>query len=83
MGPERVRITVDGNSVEVPRGLSVAAALVSHGTYRFHDSITGTPRGPLCAMGTCFECVVTVNGRPLVRGCLLECIDGMVVRTHD
>jgi D-hydroxyproline dehydrogenase subunit gamma len=81
MGPDRVRITLDGSVVEVPRGTSLAAAILANGVTRFHDSVTGGPRGPLCAMGICFECVITVNGRPRVRGCLLECVDGMEVRT--
>jgi D-hydroxyproline dehydrogenase subunit gamma len=82
MGSDRVRITVDGTVVEVPRGVSLAAALLASGRSRFRDSISGEPRGPLCAMGICFECVVTVNGRPQVRSCLLDCVDGMEVGTN-
>ncbi len=82
MGPDPVRIRVDGASVEVPRGTSVAAALLSSGVTRFRLSVGGEPRSPLCAMGVCFECVVTVDGRPRVRSCLVECAEGMEVTTH-
>ncbi|MFZ0829961.1 MAG: (2Fe-2S)-binding protein [Thermoplasmata archaeon] len=82
MEADRVRIFVDGTPVDVPRGTTVAAALLRLGTVRFRESISGEPRGPLCAMGICFECVVTVNRRPAVRSCLLECAEGMEVDTH-
>ena len=55
---------VDGRSVRVaaagprwpPR--SSASAFRPSAT-----SVTGEPRGPLCAMGVCFECRVTIDGR--------------------
>jgi len=83
MGPDRIRVTIDGTPVNVPPGTSVAAATLSAGVTRFRDAVTGGPRGPLCGMGICFECLVTVNGRRGVRSCLLECAEGMEVQTHD
>jgi len=83
MRSERVRLTLDGAPLVVPKGTSVAAAILSTGIGRFRDSVGGEPRGPLCAMGTCFECTVTVDGRPYVRSCLVECVDGMEVATHE
>lgn len=83
MESERVRLTIDANTVVVPRGTSVAAAILSAGISRFRSSLRGDPRGPLCGMGTCFECLVTVNGLPRVRSCLLECVDSMEVDTHE
>ena len=38
-----------------------------------------TARGPLCAMGTCFECRVRVDGVPHVRACLTPVREGMRV----
>jgi len=32
-------------------------------------------------MGICFECRVTVDGRPHVRSCQVVCRPGMEVRT--
>ncbi|MGA8275009.1 MAG: (2Fe-2S)-binding protein [Thermoplasmata archaeon] len=83
MGAKLVQVTIDGAPVVVPRGTSVAAALLSTGLSRFRDSVSGTPRGPLCGMGTCFECVVTVDGQAWVRSCLVECVDGLEVETHE
>jgi sarcosine oxidase subunit alpha len=43
----------------------------------------GEPRIPLCNMGTCFECGVTVDGVPLTRSCLTTVRDGMRVETSE
>ena len=64
---ETVDIRVDGRPVAVPRGATVAAALLSLGHASFRTSVSGEPRGPLCAMGSCFECRVTIGGAPHQR----------------
>jgi|HubBroStandDraft_1064217.scaffolds.fasta_scaffold1821725_2 aerobic-type carbon monoxide dehydrogenase small subunit (CoxS/CutS family) len=82
MGREPVRIFVNGSALSVPGGTTLAAALITSGRFDFHASVEGAPRGPVCGMGTCFECVVTVDGRQWVRSCLVECVDGLEVSTH-
>jgi predicted molibdopterin-dependent oxidoreductase YjgC len=79
--PDAVTLNVNGTSVEVPEGLTVAIALLRAGVTAFRVSVTGEPRGPLCAMGTCFECRVTIDGAPHRRACLTLCRDGMEVTT--
>jgi len=76
-------IRVDGRSVEVPRGATVAAALLNLGVVSFRTSVGGEPRGPLCGMGICFECRVSIDGRPLERSCTTLCRDGMEVATRE
>ena len=44
-------------------------------------SATGSVRGALCGMGTCYECRVTIDGVLNERSCLVECEAGMKVRT--
>ncbi len=78
---KRIRVTVDGTSVLVPAGTSVTAAVVRSGRAVFRRSVTGEPRGPVCGMGICYECRVTVNGRANQRSCLLPCEAGMEIRT--
>ena len=78
---DEVTLTVDGARVRVPRGAMVSAAVASAGRAAFRRSTTGEPRGALCGMGICFECRVTVDGRPHVRSCQTPCRDGMDVRT--
>jgi len=80
---DRVRITIDGAEVEVAEGISVAAAILDSGKSRFRDSVTGAPRGPVCGMGICFECRVSIDGIPHQRSCNVVCRDGMEVRTGD
>jgi len=80
--PQRaVAITVDGRPLAVPAGTTVAVALLNHGVARFRTAVGGEPRGPLCAMGTCFECRVTIDGTPHRRACLEVCAPGMAVET--
>jgi len=79
---ETVAMRVDGRSVSVPRGITVAAALIGLGVEAFRTSVAGEPRGPLCAMGVCFECRVAIDGMPHQRACLTLCRDGMDVVTR-
>lgn len=76
----RVRLSVDGHAVEVPSGASVAAA-VAEATMRFRRSVGGMARAPLCGMGVCFECRVTVDGVAHVRACMTPAEEGMQVAT--
>ena len=79
-----VRITIDGATVECAAGTSVAAAILNRGgpaAWHVRRSVAGSPRGPLCGMGICFECRATVDGRPHERTCQLVARDGMEVRT--
>src|SRR5688572_11937159 len=79
--PPELTIKVDGKEVKVAGGSSVAAALLNAGVASFHRSVSGELRGPLCGMGTCFECRATVDGHLHARTCLILCRDGMVVET--
>jgi D-hydroxyproline dehydrogenase subunit gamma len=74
-------VRVNGRVIEVPEGSMVSAAIAIAGETAFRRSVTGEPRGPLCGMGICFECRVTVDGRPHVRSCQVPCRSGMEVRT--
>lgn len=78
---ETIEITVDGSTFHVARGMSVAAALLRTGILSFRRSITQQARAPLCGMGICFECRVTIDGRAHVRSCMVSCSAGMNVLT--
>lgn len=79
---EVIRVLVDGQMVNVPEGANVAAA-VAQVTCRFRRSSSGAPRAPLCGMGVCFECRVTVDGDAQVLACLTLAREGMRVTTND
>jgi aerobic-type carbon monoxide dehydrogenase small subunit (CoxS/CutS family) len=79
---ETVRIVVDGQEHEVAAGSILASTLLELGVRRFRRSVKGEPRGPLCGMGVCQECRVTVDGRPQTRSCMIVCRDHMKVQTE-
>lgn len=79
---EQIVLHVDGEAVTVPRGMNLAALLVNRGDGVTRTSVGGEPRGPLCGMGICFECRVTLDGVTHVRACMEVCRDGMRVTTR-
>lgn len=81
--PDNVTIRIDGQPVTVPAGTVLATALAQAGRLRTRRSVSGQSRGPLCGMGVCFECRVTINDQPHRRSCQTLCEDGMEVRTDD
>lgn len=81
--PEAISIRLNGARVSVSPGTTVLAAILSSGISAIHRSVSAEPRGPLCAMGICFECRATVNQEKHVRTCQLLCAPEMDVRTDD
>ena len=79
--PDTVTVRVNGVSVTMATGSMVSAAILKTGVYAFRRSVCGEPRGPLCGMGICFECRVTIDGVRHCRSCQTLCRDGMDVRT--
>jgi len=78
---ESLTVYVNGRSVVVPVGSTAAVAvLLANATCRI--SVSGEPRGPLCGMGTCFECRVEVNGQGQRRSCQVLCEPNMDIKCH-
>jgi len=80
-GTQAITLTVNGTSLSVAAGTSVAAAILIAGS-ETRTSVTGQPRAPLCGMGICFECRATINGFAHRRSCQILCEQGMEVRTQ-
>ena len=80
---ETVTLAVNGVRIEMPAESTVSAAILKAGISVFRISVTGEPRGPLCGMGICFECRVTIDGQPHCRSCQTVCRNGMDVRTDE
>jgi hypothetical protein len=54
-----------------PRGSTIAGALLSNGERAWRTTRTGGQRrGLFCGIGTCFDCLVDLNGDKAVRACL-------------
>ena len=79
---EVIEVFVDGRSVRVAPGVSVAAAVLNAGK-ACRESVTGERRAALCGMGICFECRVEIDGVLHERSCMIEASEGMRVRTVD
>jgi len=80
MRPE-VEIKINGRARRVPADTSLAVALIETGVDSFRRSVTGEPRQPLCGMGVCFECRITIDGVPHQRSCQIPVRAGMEVET--
>ena len=76
-----VAFVVDGEPRRAVAGSSVAAALLNAGIWRVRDAVDGAPRAPLCGMGICYECRVTIDGEAHRRACLVPVAEGMIIRT--
>lgn len=81
---ETVTLIFDGKSLEVPAGISVAAALLLGGVdHTRRNAASGDPRAPYCMMGVCFECLMEIDGQPSTQACLVAVRDGMQVNSQD
>ena len=78
--PSAFTVHVNGASVAVPAGATVAVAMAIAGQPS-RISVSGEPRSPLCGMGICFECRAVVNGIPHSRTCQILCQPNMEVST--
>jgi len=81
MTGRRIDIVVNGKPTSVQAGATVAAALLNGGVYRLRESVVGEARGPVCGMGICYECRVTINDVSQQRACLSVVEPGMRVET--
>lgn len=77
-----LRFTFDGAPVEGHAGENVAAALLAAGVTGLRRAAPGDggPRGALCFMGVCQECVVMADDRR-TEACRLPVRDGLEVRS--
>lgn len=78
-----VTIRVGGRAVSAFAGETVAAALIAAGIRAFRRSASGAePRGPLCLMGTCQDCVIEIDG-VFDAACQRFVREGMVIALDD
>jgi len=78
---DSISLSIDARAISVAPGVSVAAAIAMAGSIVTRRSVGGAVRAPLCGMGVCQECRVTIDGRPHQLSCQTLCADGMHVQT--
>jgi len=78
-----ITLTLNHNLIQVAEGSTVAAAIMNADVHTFRRSVIGDPRAPLCGMGICFECRVTIDGVRHSRSCTVLVRDGMEIVTDE
>ncbi|MCX6556135.1 MAG: (2Fe-2S)-binding protein [Candidatus Aminicenantes bacterium] len=79
-----IHIRVNGRLVAAVLGETVLAALTAAGYKVLKKSnVRGEPRGPFCGMGVCYECLVTIDGVPKQRSCMVEAADNMEIILYE
>lgn len=77
-----MKLSIDGQTHEIPAGCSVAAALAHAGLAHTRSSESGQPRAAFCGMGQCQECRVRIDGIADRLACMTPAAEGMVVLTR-
>jgi predicted molibdopterin-dependent oxidoreductase YjgC len=81
---QAITLRVEGHDVVAHEGETLAIALLNADVVPFrHTPVSGQSRAPLCLMGSCFDCLVEVDGRQNVQACMLEVRSGMQVRLQQ
>jgi D-hydroxyproline dehydrogenase subunit gamma len=77
-GAALVEVVVEGRRIAVPEGASAAAAFLLAGFAAIRETPKGgSPRGPYCMMGACFECLAEIDGIANRQSCMVEVRPGM------
>jgi glycine/D-amino acid oxidase-like deaminating enzyme len=80
--PRLLKFCFDGRPLAAPRGSTIAGALLSNGERAWRTTRTGEQRrGLFCGIGTCFDCLVDLNGDRAVRACMALLQEGDDVRS--
>jgi predicted molibdopterin-dependent oxidoreductase YjgC len=75
-----ITVTFAGRTLQARDGQTVAAALAAAGVRSWRTTRRGQrPRGLFCGIGVCFDCLLTIDGRPAQRACLVPVRDGMIL----
>jgi predicted molibdopterin-dependent oxidoreductase YjgC len=78
--PDQPALSFNGTPVPVQPGQSVGAALMDAGIKSWRTTRKNSrPRGLFCGIGICYDCLVTVDGQPNQRACMIPACDGMQV----
>lgn len=84
--PETQPVTIDfeGTLLQVNEGMTVAAAVLRHGTENSRTTpVHQHQRGPFCHMGVCYECLMNIDDQPNQQACRILVREGMKVRRQQ
>jgi sarcosine oxidase subunit alpha len=80
---EKIKVKVNNEQYYVLKGSTVATAIFARDAKSFRKSVSGESRFPLCGMGICFECRVSINGVKHQRSCQILVSEGMEISTDE
>jgi sarcosine oxidase subunit alpha len=76
-------IEVNGQTVTAYEGETVATAMLAAGRRDFATHAEPHPSSRLfCGMGSCYQCLVTIDGQPNCQACRTLARPGMKVETR-
>ena len=78
---ETITVFINDCPITVDDGTSVAAAIALAGNPVTRRSVSGMLRAPLCGIGICQECRVTIDGQQHQLACQTPCTPHMRVLT--
>lgn len=79
-----IQFSFDGTPYRAVEGQTIAAALIEHGINSWRlTRVDDQPRGILCGIGVCFDCLITVNAEPNVRACMTRVESGDDLRSQE
>ena len=82
MPPDHLELSIDGRTLLARPGQSVGAALIEAGIRSWRTTrVQRRPRGIFCGIGVCYDCLVTIDGVPNQRACLVTAEAGMALQT--
>lgn len=71
----------EGRELTAFKGDTVATALLAEGIdYTRTTPVSDQRRAPFCMMGTCYECLMDIDGVPNRQACQVMINNGMVVK---
>lgn len=74
-----VDVRFNEQTLALPQGANLAAALLAAGVTQFRQSpVSGATRGPFCMMGACFDCLVEIDG-VVTQACMRDVQEGMTI----
>lgn len=81
---KKIQVRINGRPFTAHEGETVHALLTANGLYGLRKTRkTGEPRGALCGMGICYECRVTIDGKPDQQACMTQVREDMEIIIHE
>ena len=74
----------EGRKIYFEQGMSIAAALLCNGIKDFRQTqVFRKSRGPFCMMGSCFDCLLIIDGIGNQQGCMRLAEQGIIVKREN